>query len=71
MKPAAFYAWTKEFMEVGKERPGRNEVRDAAHHEIQQHKRENSDLKHLMAELSLDAYRLKKNGPDTPGRRRW
>ena len=28
IKPPAFYAWTKEFMEAGKERLSRNEARD-------------------------------------------
>ena len=50
-KPAAFYAWAKEFMEPGKERLGRDEVRGATGHEVQHPKRENSDLKHLVTEL--------------------
>ena len=60
IKPGAFYAWTKDFMEAGKERLTRDTVRDATRHEIEQIKRENADLKHLVADLSLEVYRLKK-----------
>ena len=60
IKPHSYYAWTKEFMEAGKERLTRDSVRDATRQEIQAHKRENSELKQLVAELSLEAYRLKK-----------
>ena len=60
IKPGAFYAWTKDFMEAGKERLTRDAVRDATRQEIEQIKRENTDLKHLVADLSLEVYRLKK-----------
>ena len=60
IKPGAFYAWTKDFMEAGKERLTRDAVRDATRQEIEQIKRESTDLKHLVADLSLDVYRLKK-----------
>jgi transposase len=60
IKPGAFYAWTKDFMEAGKERLTRDVVRDATRQEIEHIKRENADLKHLVADLSLDVYRLKK-----------
>jgi transposase len=60
IKPGAFYAWTKDFMEAGKERLTRDAVRDATRQEIEQIKRENTDLKNLVADLSLDVYRLKK-----------
>ena len=58
--PGAFYAWTKDFMEAGKERLTRDAVRDATRQEIEQIKRESTDLKHLVADLSLEVYRLKK-----------
>ncbi|NIS79602.1 MAG: hypothetical protein GTO14_05200, partial [Anaerolineales bacterium] len=35
-------------------------VRDATRQEIEQIKRENTELKHLVADLSLEVYRLKK-----------
>ena len=60
IKPGAYYAWTKDFMEAGKERLTRDAVRDATRQEIEQIKRENNELKQLVAELSLEAYRLKK-----------
>jgi transposase len=60
IKPGAFYAWTKDFMEAGKERLTRDTIRDATRQEIEQIKRENAELKHLVADLSLEVYRLKK-----------
>lgn len=60
IKPGAYYAWTKDFLEAGKERLTRDTVRDATRGEIDGLKRENSELKHLVADLSLDVYRFKK-----------
>ncbi len=60
IEPSAYYAWAKEFMEAGKERLARDAARDATRLEVEAVKRENSELKHLVAELSLEAYRLKK-----------
>ena len=60
IKPANYYSWTKEFMEAGKERLARNTVRDATRHEIEQLKRENGELKEIVAELLLETRRLKK-----------
>ncbi len=60
IKPGAYYAWTKDFLEAGKERLTRDTVRDATRREIDELKRENGELKHLVADLSLDVYRLKK-----------
>jgi transposase len=47
-------------MEAGKERLTRDTVRDATRQEINELKRESTDLKQLVADLSLDVYRLKK-----------
>jgi len=66
IKPHSYYAWTKEFMEAGKERLTRDSVRDATRQEIQALKRENGELKQLVAELSLEAYRLKKTAIPMP-----
>ncbi len=60
IKPGAYYAWTKDFIEAGKERLTRDAARDATRQEIEKIKRENAELKHLVADLSLEAYRLKK-----------
>ena len=54
IKPGVFYSWTKEFMEAGKERLTRDTVRDATRQEIEHLKRENYDLKQLVADLSLE-----------------
>ena len=60
IRPGTFYAWTKEFMEAGKERLTRDSIRDATQQEIESLKRENHDLKELVADLSLEVYRFKK-----------
>ena len=60
IKPHSWYSWTKEFMEAGKDRLTRETVRDATGQEIQQLRRENEELKQLVADLSLEVYRLKK-----------
>ena len=39
IKPHSYYAWTKEFMEAGKERLTRDAVRDATQQEVHQLKR--------------------------------
>ena len=54
IKPGAYYAWTKDFMEAGKERLTRDAVRDAMRQEIDEIKRENAELKQLVADLSLE-----------------
>ncbi len=66
IKPGAYYAWTKDFMEAGKERLTRDTVRDATRQEIDELKRESIDLKQLVAELSLEVYRLKKTAIPLP-----
>jgi transposase len=60
IKPGAYYAWTKDFMEAGKERLTHDTVRDATRQEIEEIRREAADLKRLVAYLSLEAYRIKK-----------
>jgi transposase len=67
IKPGAYYAWTKDFMEAGKERLTRDAARDATRQEIDEIKRENAELKHLVADLSLEAFRLKKTSIPQPG----
>ena len=44
-------------MEAGRERLSRDTVRDATRQEIQDLKRENGELRQLVAELSLEVYR--------------
>jgi transposase len=65
IKPSTYYAWLKDFMEAGKERLTRDTTRDATRTEIQEMKRENTRLKTLVAELSLQVHVLKKTAaPD-------
>ena len=47
-------------MEAGKERLARNTIRDATRQEIEELRRENGDLKQIVAELVLKTHRLKK-----------
>ena len=60
IEPGVFYAWTKESMEAEKERLTRDTVRDATRQEIEHLKREDNDLKRLVADLSLEVHRFKK-----------
>ena len=60
IKPGVFYAWAKEFMEAGKERLIWDTVRAATRQETGHLKRENNDLKQLVADLSLEVHRFKK-----------
>ena len=55
-----YYSWSEEFLEAGKQRLSRDTIRDATRQEINALKRESADLKHLVADLSLDLHRLKK-----------
>ena len=64
IKPHSYYAW--EFMEAGRERLTRDMVRDATQQEVQGLRRENVELKQLVAELSLEGYRLKKTAIPMP-----
>ena len=65
IRPGTFYAWTKEFMEAGKERLIRDTIRDATRQEIGALKRENQDLKQLVADQSLEVHRYKKTAIPT------
>ena len=60
INPANYYSWTREFMEAGKERLTRNTVRDDTRQESEQLKRENGDLKEIVADLVIETHRLKK-----------
>ena len=58
---ANYYKWLKDFMEAGKRRLSGDTMREANTSEVQELKDENSSLKELVAELSLESRRLKKN----------
>jgi transposase len=60
INPGTYYAWLKDFMEAGKERLTRDIVRDATRREVQELKRDNAQLRQVVAELSLQVHVLKK-----------
>ena len=60
IQPSTYYAWLKDFMEAGKDRLTRDTACDATKSEVQDVKRENTGLKQLVAELSLQVHVLKK-----------
>jgi transposase len=59
--PNLYYNWSKEFMEAGKRRLAGDTKRDATSGEVQDLKNENTELKEMVAELSLQLRRAKKN----------
>jgi len=56
-----YYKWSKDFMEAGKKRLNGDTLREANTTEVDELRLENGDLKQLVAELSLDNRKLKKN----------
>ncbi len=60
ISPNLYYNWSKEFLEAGKRRLQGNTKRQADSTEVQGLRRENGQLKHLVADLSLEDVVLKK-----------
>jgi len=58
---ANYYNWSKDFMEAGKRRLAGDTMREANTSEVGELKGENHSLKELVAELSLEVRKLKKN----------
>ena len=58
--PNLYYRWSRDFMEAGKKRLQGDTTREANTDEVSRLKRENTDLKILVAELSLDNRLYKK-----------
>jgi transposase len=56
-----YYKWSKEFMEAGKKRLHGDTVREATGGEVAELRKENSELKELVAELTLQVRILKKS----------
>ena len=56
-----YYKWSKEFLEAGKQRLSGNTKRQADSDDVSAMKRENSQLKQLVAELALKNRVLKKS----------
>jgi transposase len=62
-----YYRWAKEFLEAGKKRLQGDTVRQANSEEVRDLRRQNSELKQVVAELTLSNRVLKKslNGRDS------
>ena len=60
ISPNLYYNWSKEFLEAGKRRLSGNTKREATSSEVTDLRRENNQLKHLVADLSLRNVLLKK-----------
>jgi transposase len=58
---SVYYRWSKEFLEAGKQRLVGNSQRQASSEEVEQLRRENDQLKALVAELALKNRVLKKS----------
>ena len=59
ISPNLYYNWSKEFLEAGKRRLMGNTVRQADSSEVAELRRENGQLKYLVADLSLENIQLK------------
>jgi transposase len=61
INPNLYYRWSKEFLEAGKKRLLGNTQREATSNEVGEIRKENEQLKQLVAELSLKNRVLKKS----------
>jgi transposase len=68
LNPNLYYTWSKEFLEAGKRRLAGDTKREATSSEVGSLRKENLQLKELVADLSLKNVVLKKSlagtGPD-------
>ena len=58
---ALYYRWSKDFLEAGKKRLQGDTMREANTSEVQDLKKENRNLKEVVADLTLEIYGLKKS----------
>ena len=65
ISPNLYYNWSKEFLEAGKRRLQGNTKRQATSTEVTDLRRENSQLKEMLAEMALRIRWLKKNDVGT------
>ena len=56
-----YYRWSKDFLEAGKKRLSGDTVREATSDEVKGLRAENSELKEVVAEITLDNRVLKKS----------
>ena len=61
LAPNLYYRWSKEFLEAGKKRLLGDTTREATSTEVQDLRRENTQLKQVVAETVLENRVLKKN----------
>jgi len=61
INPNLYYRWSKEFLEAGKKRLLGDTQREATSSEVTELRKENEQLKQLVAELSLKNRVLKKS----------
>ncbi len=61
ISPNLYYRWSKEFLEAGKKRLFGDTQREATNLEVKEIRKENEQLKQLVAELSLKNRVLKKS----------
>ena len=61
ISPNLYYRWSKDFLEAGKKRLNGDTVREANSNEVSDIRKENEQLKQLVAELSLKNRVLKKS----------
>jgi transposase len=59
--PSMYYKWSKAFLEAGKQRLQGDTLREASSSEVAELRKENEQLKQLVAELSLHNRVLKKS----------
>ena len=59
--PSLYYKWSKSFLEAGKKRLKGDTMREANSDEVSALRKENEQLKQLVAELSLKNRVLKKS----------
>ena len=59
--PTLYYKWSKAFLEAGKRRLEGDTVREASSNEVTDLRKENEQLKQLVAEVSLKNRVLKKS----------
>jgi transposase len=60
ISPNVYYSWSKAFLEAGKGRLSGDTKREATSSEVVDLRKENNQLKQLVAELALHNRRLKK-----------
>lgn len=61
INPNVYYRWSKTFLEAGKRQLNGDTLREADREEVSDLKKENQQLKELVAEMSLENRVLKKS----------